>query len=500
MALMRLPEFLPDLPDYDNPGTTNVVNLVPLTALSYGPWREPAILSTNQMDARCQGARSGADYAGNLFTFTADAGKIYRYSGSTFADVSKLGGYTSIAGYTDKTSRAWYFTQYNNIMLATNYADPPQKWVMGTDSAFDDMAPLTAPTGKYMGVVQDSLVLANTTDSVDGSISLRLWWGPVGNPLDDDWGNVDKQSDFQTLPVGREITGFVGGEYGTVFCRTAIYRMTYSGGDTIFQFDQIKEQHGCIAPGSIAFNEERIFYLSEHGFQMMVGGQAVPIGQDKIDDTLFNALDASNIGRIHSAIDEERNLYLVALPTSTSVKATGVTPNLIGAFNWHTGRWTVIEETIDLLQTLSTPALTLEDVGALYPIIEDVPGSYENPAWTGGTDFLGGFTSDFNLNSFSGQNKGFEIDTAEVSEGGRRTLLKVRPIANCDCVTMRAGTRNSQSETVQWTESTAPNAVTRLCSFRARGRYHRVRLEAPTGWTGDEIAGIDGLVVSGGGK
>lgn len=510
MAITRFPEWLEDLPDYDNPGATNILNLVPKSKLSYGPWKQPAQLSTVGMDLRAQGAASGIDYSSNIFTFSGDAGKLYRYSGSTFTDVSKVGGYTSVSGYTDKVSRAWHFEAFNNAMLTTNFADPVQKWVMGTDSAFDDMAKNTSPRAKYMAVVQNHLVLANTDDAFDGHVGLRFWLSPVGNPLDDDWGNTDKQSDFRTLPSGREITGIVGGEFGIIFCRRAVYRMTYAGPPTIFQVDNINPQHGCVVPGSIAHNENRIFYLAEDGFQTMInGGPNVPIGQDKVDEFFLRNVDTANWDRCVSAIDEERKLYLIAFPTSLGIRATNDQPSMVLAYNYMINQWSLNEHATDLLQTVASPALTLEDVGAIYPVIEDVPGSYENPAWQGGGDFLASFNTDGLSNgqifNFSGPNKGFLIDTPEVADAnGRRRILKAaRPVTNCDCPQLAVGVRYSQTGGAPaFTAARSPNSRTSLCTFKegAKGLYHRLRMTAPDGWGGDEVAGIDGIeFVDGGG-
>src|SRR3546814_2880937 len=121
---------------------------------------------------------------------------------------------------------------------------------MGTSSVFADLA-ATAPKGKYLAGVGNFLVVANTDDSSDGAIPLRLWWGPIGAPATNDWGNTNLPSDFRTLPSGRQITGITGGDYGVIFCVKSIYRMTYAGPPAIFSIDEIEKDRGCIAPGKI---------------------------------------------------------------------------------------------------------------------------------------------------------------------------------------------------------------------------------------------------------
>lgn len=505
MTLIRFAEWLEDLPDYDNPGSTNILNLVPKTKVSFGPWQNTTRQSSNTLDARAQGLTSGIDYSGANFVFAGDATKLYRYTGNTFADVSKGGGYTSVAGYTDVVSRAWQFQSFGNLMIATNFGDTPQKWLMGTDSAFSDLA-ATAPKARYAAVVQNHLVLANTDDTFDGHIGLRIWFSPIGNPSDNDWGNTNKQSDFRTLPTGKEITGIVGGEFGIIFCRRSVYRMTYAGPPIIYQIDEINPQHGCTVPGSIAYNENRIFYLAEDGFQTMInGGPNVPIGQDKVDDFFFANVDNANINRCHSVIDEKRKLYLFSFPSANFLNAAPGSTNVTLAYNYVINRWSLIEQQIDLMGNIESPALTVEDLGAIYTNTDDVPGFTDDPAWRGGDPYLAAFESDAALYTFGGTNKGFVIDTPEkqLIDGRRSLLRKARPSTDCDCPQLAVGVRNAQSgANPVFTSAVSPNARTALCTFKAgaKGLYHRIRMTAPDGWGGTEVVGIDGLeFVDGGG-
>lgn len=506
MALIPFGPLSFDLPVYDNPGTTYLLNLVPRTRRSYGPWPEMVQQSSNALDARAQGLVSGIDYSGGSYVFAGDVGKLYRYTGNSFSDVSKLGGYTSSAGYTDVVSRAWRFQTFNDVMIATNFADPPQKFDMGSDSAFDDMAKNTAPRARYSAVVQNHLVLANTDDQFDGHIGLRLWFSPVGNPLDDDWGNTNKQSDFRTLPTGKEITGIVGGEFGIIFCRRSIYRMTYAGPPVIYQIDEINPQHGCTIPGSIAYNENRIFYYAEDGFQTMVnGGPNVPIGQDKVDNFFTSNVDTSNIERCHATIDEKRKLYLISFPSSSFTRSSVGTPNITLAYNYELNEWGLIVQETDLIDNVESPALTVEDLGAIYTYTDNVPGLTDDPAWQGGDPFLAAFKPNRHLHTFGGANKEFTIDTPEKNfiEGRRSIFNSARPVTNCDCPELAVGVRNAQSnENPTFTASRAPNSRSNLCTFKAgaKGLYHRVRMTAPDGWTGDEVVGIDGIEVTDGGQ
>lgn len=492
-------EWLPDLPPIDNPGALTALNCVPKTALSYAPWKMPAVLSSNALDARPLGVFSATAYNGNGFTFAGDAEKLYRYAAGAFSDVSRTAGYATAATYYDTVSVAWSFTQFNNIALAANYSDEIQAWTLGTSSIFADLAS-SAPKAKYLATVGDFLVAANTDDAFDGAIPLRLWWSPIGAPGTDDWGNTNLQSDFRTLPSGRAITGVTGGEYGIVFCERSIYRMTYAGPPVIFSIDEIESDKGCIAPGSIAQRGDTRFYLAEDGFQMMQGIQSVPIGSQKVDDFFFNDVDYSNIGRMVAAIDNVRGLYLVAYPGDGS---TSGRPNKILVYNYKIGRWSLIEQQLDLIAALRSEALTVEALGAIYSTVEDIPGSIDSAAFSGGVNYLAMFGTDKKLADFSGSNAAMTLDTAERNlsgDGGKVTLRKARAMVDTSSATIALGTRNQTDTTAVFGSAASRNSITGLCSFKSKARYHRGRIQVPEGTVWSECYGLSDLEFSRAGK
>lgn len=491
-------EYLPDLPPIDNPGALTALNCVPKTLLSYGPWKKPAVIS-NALDTRPLGAFSATAYNNTVFTFAGDVEKLYRYASGSFSDVSRTAGYATASNYYTSVSIGWHFTQFNNIALATNYSDEIQAWTLGTSSIFADLAS-SAPKAKYLAVVGDFLVAANTDDSFDGAIPLRLWWSPIGAPATDDWGNTNLQSDFRTLPSGRQITGITGGEYGVIFCERSIYRMTYAGPPVIFSIDEVESDKGCIAPGSLAQKGDIRFYLAEDGFQMMRGIQSIPIGSQKINNTFFNDLDQTNIGRIVSTIDNARNLYLVAYPGEGS---TSGRPNKILAYNYEIGRWAEIEQQLDYIGALRSEALTVEGLGAIYTAVEDIPGSIDSSVYAGGTNYLAMFDMDKKLADFSGDNAAMTLDTAERNlsgDGGKVILRKARAMVDNANATISLGARNQTDETPTFSTAASRNSVTGLCSFKNKARYHRGRIGIAEGEVWTECYGLADLEFAQAGK
>ncbi len=210
-------EWLPDLPPMDNQGVTVALNVLPFGD-SYKSSPSAVVYST-ALAARCQGATSGRDTAGNTYNFAGDASKLYQMSSASWADVSKGGGYTT------GSQERWNFTQWGSQILATNYGDAIQEFTMGTSTLFANLS-ATAPKARYISVVRNNVVAANTDDTTDGPVPYRVRWSAIGDATA--WTpSVSTQSDFQDLDgEGGWCQQIVGGEIGTVFQERSIWRMT----------------------------------------------------------------------------------------------------------------------------------------------------------------------------------------------------------------------------------------------------------------------------------
>lgn len=141
------------------------------------------------------------------------------------------------------------------------------------------------PNGISCGTVNQFVVIADDDNQWD------VRWCAIGDPTD--WptpGTADaraKQAGSQTLPnkFGR-VTGIAGGDfYGYVFQERAITKMTYVGGDVVFNFDTFHEGEGCFAPNRYVSVDDAVFFESEHGYRMLVNDTVTPIGLGRVDET-----------------------------------------------------------------------------------------------------------------------------------------------------------------------------------------------------------------------
>ncbi len=490
--MIEFGEWLPDLPALENQGATVAHNVIP-HGKSYKQLSGLAVYS-GALSARCQGAASGRDNAGNVFLFAGDASKLYNISGVTWGDVSKVGGYSCPA------DSVWTFAQWGNKMLAAQVGDKIQSFTMGTSTLFADLA-ATAPQARYIAVVRDFVVAANTYDATDGSVPFRVRWPAIGDPTD--WTvSSATQADYQDLNSSHGwVNGIVGGEYGIIFQERAVTRMTYVGSPAVFQFDEIEAGYGTNAPGSICKIGTLIAYLGEDGFYIFDGTSSSPISHNKVSKTFYSDLDQAQMHRITSVVDPLNQVIFWAYPGSGNSNGT---PNKLIMFNYSanaTKRWTWADIDTEIIARLAIPAgYTLDSLDSVSTSLDLLEFPLDSRAWIDNTISLSAFNTAHKLCFFNGTalNATIETGEAEVVPGKRARLSLVKPLIDGgSTVTMQLGSRNVLTESVTWGTETAPNSTGNV-EVRSNARYHRARVKVSGGFT--HAQGVDVVEANEAGK
>lgn len=473
---MPFAEWLPDIPDYKNPGALIAKNVIP-GGLSYQPFLSQAVYS-NALTARCQGAVSTKDSDGNSVNFAADATKLYRMTSAAYADVSIAGGYNT------GSEEMWAFTRYNNFLLATNFADPIQKFTVNSSPQFSDLS-ATAPKARYITAIRSFVVVGNTFDGVDGNMPSRVRWSALDDATS--WTvSATTQSDFQDLDVSKGwVRQVVGGEYGVIFQERAISRMSYVGSPVVWQFDEVESGKGTQAPGSVVKIGNLIFYLGLDGFYVFDGNQSIPIGANKIDKTFFNEVDLSYLTRITACADVDRQIIYWAYPASGN---TNGRPNRILCYNYSPNsqlRWSRIEEIdIELLFISLSEGYTLDTLDTVSSNLDTLTPTLDWRGWTGENFILSGFDSSHRQINFTGSAMDATIDTGEfqIFPGNRAAISCVRPLVDgSGTVTVSIGTRDAHNASASFGTAASTNSSGE-CPLRSNARYQRGRISITGGF------------------
>lgn len=477
--MINFGEYLPDMPPLDNPGLLDARNVFP-GSTGYRPVPAATPYSTNTLDTRPQGAFSVTDNTPNaqIYTFVGTSDKLYQLDINSWTNVSKGGGYAT----TEEDD--WEFVHWGNDVIATNFSDEIQSITFG-DSNFADLSG-DAPKAAHITTVKDFLVVGNTYDSSDGYQPQRVRWAGIGSSTS--WNvSATTQADFQDLKNdGGAIQKIIGGEFGLIFQKSAITRMSYIGSPLIFQFDLLESQRGVLSPGSVIKVGNDVYYLGQDGFFVFGRDPArptstqrsFPIGDGKIDETFFNEVDFTYINRMSVALYPLENVIVWSY---VSIQATGGMPDTLLFYNYSpnaTTKWSYAKIDNFLVLNPIAHGYTLDGLDVVTTNLDELPYSLDSHVWQGTTEVLGTIDSNLGLSLLNGDPLDATIQTGEawLQSPSRTYISLIRPhIDQCSgAITAQIGTRNLESESASYGAISTLNVAGEI-PVRANARFMRAK-------------------------
>lgn len=467
--------YLPDLPATDNPGLTEALNVLPINKF-YAAYR-PAAGIGDALSERPSGGIAVLDTSSNAYLYVGTETQLVVRTGTSWTDKSGTTYSTAADGF-------WRFAQFDDLVIATNYEDVPQAIEAGDGGDFADLALVgTAPQARHIWRVGRHIILGDTVDGTNGAIPYRLQWCRIDDPTEWPTPNsadaLAKQAGEQFMPSDLgPVTGGVGNDqFGIVFQRSGLTRMTYVGGDLVYQFDTYDTTNGALYPNAIVKVGKLAYFIAANGFKVTDGVSTNPVGEGKFDKLFTDDVDGDYKERVRGALDRARGLIYWAYPGNGH---TGGRPNKLIVYNIREDRITRAVDDVDCLIEGLTTATTLEDLDDLFDSLDEVTPSFDDPYWQGGNDALYGFTPGHVLATFSGDpgTAVLEGQESELNPGLYSYISGVRPIVQGQsAVTVAIGTRNNYADEVSYGPDVALYARTGCADFRTEARLVRCRVK-----------------------
>ena len=330
-------EWKPDAAALNSDGVISCENLI-VNADMYFPFPGLSVFGITSIADNIQGATIAASYVGGYYNFYGVTSSIFQLISGTLTNVTRAG----VSGqYSTSANAIWDFCQFGEQVIATNGTDRLQTLTLGA-VAFTNLAGGSF-AAKTVAAVRDFVVAGNIIDdtySVGAVASAqRIRWSGINNPAT--WtADPATLADFQDLAgEGGAIQKIIGGEYGVVLQRRAIFRMTFVGSPLVFQFDRAENNIGAMNQASVVSYKNMIFFLSDTGFFSFNGVRAKPIGQGKVDKKFFSSVDTTKISQVQGFVHPTEPVVGWSWP-STADAAPTATRFLM--YNWAFDKWTQV--------------------------------------------------------------------------------------------------------------------------------------------------------------
>jgi hypothetical protein len=446
-------EWLPDQPEFGNPGLTRAENVIPGDG-GYEPFAS--------FTANSQTVGTGVLQAGIATVSDAGVQFLFVQSGAPIFEAVNNGANWTASGSVSAGSVV--FTQYDDLVIAAGKATRPRAKTIGSSSSFAVLASSgTAPPSNAIGVIGQFVVIGGLSQTTGGAGSLiphAVQWSSIDQPRN--WPTpgsataIASQSGLQELGQQYgEVQAIHGGDqFGVILQEGAVNRMTYVGPPAVFQFDTIDNRQGSVfRQGSIRVGHIT-YFLSRDGFYKTDGVSVVPIGDGKVDRYFWNAWSGNGADNCCWGYDSTKNMLYFGFSTAASSDLDSIL-----AYNVINGTWSLARET-----------------GGFRQFITSAPGTdYSDDlyAFSVGTQKICG--------TFSGVPGVAVLETGdiEINEGGRAYVDAVKPhvesVGTAPSVTVAVLHRDSLGVTPTYSNEATANSRTGFVNMRVDAKYIRVR-------------------------
>ena len=469
----QLGEWMPDRPDYPNPGAIEIRNALP-QAQSYREFRSFSSLSDDATEVILNAIWT--DVSGIIEIIAGTATRLLRLNGTAWSIVG--------SGY---SVTSWEFAQFGDNVVAVAPGLTPQIIDLSAGSpSFSAIVgtPENPPNARRVGVVRDFVMLGN----LDSNANRIQWSGYNNATIWDANGNTQFQADSQLLFEGGPVQKIVSGPRGYIFQENLVRVADYIGPQAIFNILPNSRARGARSGDAVVSNGDEVFFYAQDGFYRLRGNQFIPIGAERVNQWFLGEIDPNEIDNFVGAVDRSSQLVVWGFKTSGGLTEL----NRLLFYNYNVDRWAYADTTgegITNLFELRTTGFTLDQLDTI--ISGGLDGasaslSVDTNLYDGGSLFLFASDTDGAVGTFSGTAKQAILDTTEFDGPGntRRSTEAFRPIVEGSGATIQVsvGTRDLLTSTATFSPNEELNVIGEA-PILSDARYHRVRLTIEGGFT-----------------
>lgn len=411
--IVKLLGYIPDADPTIVGAIVNCSGVVPsLKGMRGAP--SPASTPLASLGATCQGAAVMSKSDLTTRFFAGSSTKIFEAAVSTWSDVSR-----SVA-YTTASTGRWRFAQSGNVSLAANGADTIQASV--STGAFSCIA--GAPIAAIVETVGAFVFGLNLSSATNG------WQCAAINGYTN-WtlsANVQGATGTLTTTPGPILAGRRFGTNLIAYKKNSMYIGVYVGQPVIWQFDQIPGTAGALTQEVVVNigtpeNPKHLF-MGEDNFYLYDGSRPIPIGDNRVNQTVFGALAQSRYYACQALHDKKNFLVYFYYPVADSTL-----PDHCVVYNYRVNKWGVDDRQIEATVEYVASGITYDGLGGFYTTYDSLPNLPYDSAFLGSTaSFPAVFDTMNNVKTLTGAATNTSLTTGDLGDDVRvSTLNRVRP-------------------------------------------------------------------------
>lgn len=455
----------------------------------YGPAPDLSVAaSAEALPAACVGAVSLVLNSGVWKVFAATAVELYEMA-ADYTWTALTATLTVTAG--DDVS----FVHFGSYLLMTNTTDGLESYNVETPAGFNAIAAAGNP--RFIFIWGTQLVGLDCLDK-DGERNNRLIRVSDFNVFTE-WkaGGADYQ------PVedgGRLLWGCDLEDGGALVLQDRAARLLQfgnAGGGAMFSQRKIGDGIGSVGARSCINYSGMAAWLATDGFCLYTrAGGLKRMGAGRVDEWFFTQVDQGHLDKVQGNYDPFKKIFWWRYKHVDAVSET-VFDHMIG-YSWQFDCWVTNSVSTTYLANIATPGVTLEDMDALYGVLDDISIPLDSRAFQGGQPVFGAFDADRKFGTMTGANQAARLTTATANSPVTGLIGAATGLDTCSTGTLELGVKVDPDDDLTWK---APETRKSAGRFMVRGRGLNVafRRNFPAGAEWDDAQGVDHVKAAVGG-
>lgn len=415
--------------------------------------------------AACRGANVMNRLDNQRRVFAGAQAALYELSGSVWADVSKVGGYTG------GTENVWRFAQFGNVSLAANTVDKIQA---STTGAFADIT--QAPKARIIETASGFVLAYATNDPTNGD--LPDGWACSGIYDHVTWtpGPSTQASNGRLLDTPGEIRAAKRlGTNVAVYKETSMYLGQYVGPPIVWAHQVVSSSIGALSQECVIDTGTAHLFISRDDFCVFDGSAPRSLNAP-VREWFFKNSDPTYRYKTKGYYDRfsGRAWWFYASKGSSGALTDAI------VYNTKSDKWGYAQISVQTVLDYTPPDTTWDNwppgPATDYENIADLP--FDSPAFDTDQPALAIFGTDSKLKTLVGPCAGSTIITGDFGDDTQfTTITAVKP---------RFIARPGSSSITNYTKEYADDEPA-LCNISAingnkydvlsSGRYHRLKFD-----------------------